>query len=255
MDNSVTFYTKCLSIRSIKSLLWKICPCFNVVGVNLTFCAANTATILVSFVNSVSPLSKLIRFSGAFSFKGFSVFPCRGIFSALIFFRTSAGTQFLSFIERIKRAFALRTYFDVWCSAVRPTFLAAKMGAVGSVGMSPIFLSTNSTDKINPFPSVFATDFIVTIHRTATSPLCAFQKVFSADFTNRKRSFRFKVMSFNKLKWWLIRSRAFIKGCSTPTFTGIHIMNISEKQTLVNIFLSYCDVMLNRWQIYNRNNI
>lgn len=153
MNQPVAFDTQGFAIGNIKAKIGKLCPRFNVVGVDQSLLTAILAGISIALKHSGSPFSNLWGKPCAITFKGFTIFPARGVLSVAMCLRTRMRAILFSLIQTIKWFIALWTYPDVWGSAVGPTLPAAIFRCIGAKFMLPIYLTASGAGKINPFPS------------------------------------------------------------------------------------------------------
>jgi len=153
MNQPVAFDTQGFAIRNIKAKIGKLCPRFNVVGVNQSFLSAILASISIALKNGGSPFSNLRGEPCAITFKRFTVLPVGGVFPVAMCLRTLMRAILFTLIQTIKRFIALWTYSDVRLPAVGPTLFTAILRRFGAKFMLPIYLTASGAGKINPFPS------------------------------------------------------------------------------------------------------
>ncbi len=143
MNVLVTGYAEGLTVVSVKHKLWEISYWLYMVSVNITaFCSAHLAGVIVTFVNYITPLSKIATSLRSLSVEGLSAFPYWGCVSGSPFDNTFVGAEFGTMVNSIKLLATRFTGFIVWLTAIRPARFRTVFGGVRAIGFDLIRGST-----------------------------------------------------------------------------------------------------------------
>lgn len=168
---SVNFFmagdTNSNAIVNIKSKVWKICKFFNMVGVKFnTYCSTLLASVIISFVNTFSPMSKTALKLSTFGLGRFPVFICIGRFSRPRLSSTRLCAELLIIVVGCKCGTTESARFFTDGTSLPPTIFRAITGCFSTVFFNFKQRATNHTSQGCSFFSVLTPNLIKALLRT-----------------------------------------------------------------------------------------
>lgn len=150
---SMAMNAKCCAIRYFKAQGWLICKWLNVMGMEISSCSTFLALEIIAFIYGASPIVKLPRQSCPCRLEACTTLPYWRQMTRLTGSSAVTRAKDSFSISARKFCFAVRTLFSFYWIPSRPTCLAAKLGALGSISMSPIRVAAGHTGEVNSFTS------------------------------------------------------------------------------------------------------
>ncbi len=240
---AVAVYAQCLSVGYDEPQILEVSPRLYVVGVENLFGTATDAFIAISLKNRLAPLSSLRHQSRAFVVEGFPSFPIRGQWSDLRLPRTFPAAAFgaaVSGSEVVATIFACRRH---WRITNRPARFRAILCSP-SVVVRFKLTAANHALTCDTVQSVFAANFIETIHRATLLTFVWPDEFFSANRAWLRCAFRLSVVSFYEPSGRPIRSSRQVK------FRSAAALACCVHESILTIDPLYVDVAVTRWAAF-----